>query len=75
MMIRRPAINSEIPPLFVWSELAEIERLQERRQELAQRILALPRYSHRRRELETRLKAITIEQLRIQQQIRGRHVK
>lgn len=72
-MMIRPAANSDLP-LFFWNELAEIERLQEKRHQLAQRILALPRYSHRRLELETRLKAITIEQLMVQRQIRRRDV-
>ena len=53
--------------------MAEINRLQEKRQELMQRILGLPRFSHRRLELETRLKAITIDQLRIHQTIRRGH--
>ncbi len=72
-MSRRPAASSDLPPLFFWNELAEINRLQEKRQELMQRILGLPRFSHRRLELETRLKAITIDQLRIHQTIRRGH--
>ena len=50
-------------PLFDWPERREIDRLEEMRRALTDRILALPRHSHRRVELEARLRALTLRQL------------
>lgn len=60
-------------PLFGWPDQREIDVLQSRRDELANRIAKLPRFSHRRIELEARLRALTEEQLVISNRIsRGR---
>ncbi len=60
-------------PLFGWPDQREIDVLQNRRDQLAERIARLPRFSHRRIELEARLRALTEEQLIISNRItRGR---
>ena len=71
MMARRPA-ETTIPPLLVWGELAEIDRLQRQREQLLARIAALPRFSHRRLELEYRLRGLTAHQLMLQTKIGDR---
>lgn len=63
----RPA---DPPPLFVWSELAAIDRLQAERCELKRRIELLPPRSFRRVELEARLRLVTAQQLELQNSIR-----
>lgn len=59
-------------PLLIWTELAEIERLQAQRNTLELRIAALKPHSHRRVELEARLRDLTATQLKIEATIRGR---
>ena len=56
-------------PLFGWPDRQAIDVLQSRRDELATRIAKLPRFSHRRIELEARLRALTEEQLIISNRI------
>ena len=58
-----------VMPLFGWPEQREIDVLQEKRDELAQRAAKLPRFSHRRLELELRLKTLTEEQLKLSNRI------
>lgn len=58
------------PPLLVWREQTAIEQLEKQRQRLMSRIAALPRYSHRRIELECRLKELTARELELQNAIR-----
>ncbi|MDH7802259.1 MULTISPECIES: hypothetical protein [Rhizobium/Agrobacterium group] len=58
-----------VMPLFGWPEQREIDVLQTKRDELAARAAKLPRFSHKRIELEVRLKALTEEQLRISNRI------
>jgi len=65
-MIMPRAAEPKSLPLLVWTEQAEIDRLQQRRLELQGRILGLPRHSHRRVELEARLRAVTERQLELQ---------
>jgi len=58
--------SSSIPtafPLLAWAELAVIARLEEEREALRHRVERLPRHSHRRIELEVRLRLITSQQL------------
>lgn len=71
MMSRRPPAISEMP-LLVWTELAEIGRLEAQRQTLGTRIAALRPHSHRRVELEARLRDLTATQLKIEATIRGK---
>ncbi|UXS52572.1 hypothetical protein FY148_07890 [Agrobacterium tumefaciens] len=52
-----------VMPLFGWPEQREIDVLQVKRDELAARVAKLPRFSHKRIELEVRLKALTEQQL------------
>lgn len=64
------ARQPEILPLLVWTEQAEIDRLQGERDELQRRIALLQPHSHRRVELEARLRLVTVNQLKIQTAIR-----
>ncbi|MBE0695184.1 MAG: hypothetical protein IH590_19060 [Aquamicrobium sp.] len=68
MMMARPS-SSAVPALFVWREQAEIARLQAQRDELIARIGRLRPHCHRRIELQTRLQAITMQQLALQTKI------
>lgn len=65
----RPA---DPPPLFVWSELAAIDRLQAEREELKRRIALLKPHAFRRVELEARLRLVTAQQLELQNLIGDR---
>ncbi|MFH1796289.1 MAG: hypothetical protein ABIF45_17505 [Pseudomonadota bacterium] len=67
----RPA---DPPPLFVWSELAAIDRLQAQREELMRRIALLRPHSFRRVELEARLRLVTAQQLELQNSIRDSRI-
>ncbi len=71
MMTRRAAHDPGMP-LLIWTELAEIGRLQAQRLSLETRIAALRPHSHRRVELEARLRDLTASQLKIEATIRGR---
>nr|DAO37992.1 MAG TPA: hypothetical protein [Caudoviricetes sp.] len=71
MMARCSSSTPDFPMLFFWNELAEIDRLQAERLELFRRIGLLPRFSHRRIELQARLKIITDKQLLLQNTIKG----
>jgi hypothetical protein len=71
MMLMSRRANPQPLPLLDWPEQVEIARLQARREQLAARIAALPRYSHKRIELETRLRIVTARQLRMEQELRG----
>lgn len=55
--------STSVMPLFGWPEQKEMDALQARRDELAKRIAKLPRFSHKRIELEVRLRALTQQQL------------
>ncbi len=55
--------STAVMPLFGWPEQREVDALQARRDELAKRIAKLPRFSHKRIELEVRLRALTQQQL------------
>lgn len=48
-----------LPPLLVWRERHELDRLEQERLDLAMRVAALPRHSHRRIALQARLTVIT----------------
>ena len=50
-------------PLFSCQFTQEASRLEEERQNLQKRINALPRYSHKRIELEVRMKQLTASAL------------
>lgn len=52
-------------PLLSWREDAAVARLRAERMELAARIAALPKMSHRRVELTARLKELTARELRL----------
>ncbi|WP_048648967.1 hypothetical protein [Nitratireductor soli] len=65
MMMTRSAQPS-IPPLFVWHEQTEIERLQAERAILGARIEKLRPHCHKRVELTARMRAITERQLQLQ---------
>ncbi len=56
-------------PLFIWPEQAQIAALSEQRADLVRRIAMVPRFSHRRVELETRMRAITEQQLRLERSL------
>ncbi|MGO4558303.1 hypothetical protein [Mesorhizobium sp. 2RAF21] len=53
-------------PLLVWNEQSEIDRLQGQRLELCERISVLRPHSHKRLELEFRLRMVTARQLELQ---------
>lgn len=50
-------------PLLSWPEQRVIADIERRRRDLINRIARLPRFSHRRIELEARLRALTAEGL------------
>lgn len=56
-------------PLFVWPEQAAIGAVELRRRALITRIARLPRFSHRRIELEARLRLLTAEGLCLEQKL------
>jgi hypothetical protein len=62
----------EPPPLFVWSELSAIDRLQTERSDLQRRIAMLKPHAFRRIELEARLRLVTAQQLELQNAIGDR---
>ena len=49
--------------LFNWKEVKKVESLEEQREALRDRINQLPRFSHKRVELEYRLKLLTEDTL------------
>ena len=57
--------NAAHLPLLSWREDAAITRLRAERMELAARISAQPRMSHRRVELTARLKELTARELQL----------
>ncbi len=61
--MKRNVSPMTVMPLFGWPEQREIDVLQVKRDELAARVAKLPRFSHKRIELEVRLKALTEQQL------------
>jgi len=65
--------NRSIPPLplFNWPERAEIDAIEEQRRSLAHRIETKPRMSHKRLELELRLRELTEKQLRLSARHKG----
>lgn len=67
------AVDRSLPPLLVWHERAAIDRLEAQRENLRGRIQALPRFSHRRIELELRLRILTAQQLQLEQDLRRAH--
>ncbi|PYE86893.1 hypothetical protein [Phyllobacterium leguminum] len=62
-------------PLFTWREDAVLGRLRENRISLQNRISALPRMSHRRVELQAKLKELTARELAMTLQITGNSVR
>lgn len=62
-MMMPAARQSGILPLLAWNELREIDLVEARRRELRRRIVLLPPRSHRRVELEARLRELTAQQL------------
>ncbi|WP_209335458.1 hypothetical protein [Tianweitania sediminis] len=56
-------------PLLNWSLQGEITRLQSQREDLVGRISRLKRFSHRRVELEARLRIATARQLELEREI------
>lgn len=52
-------------PLFAWRDRETAERLAAERARLMERIGRLPPMSHRRVELVTRLKLLTVEELKL----------
>ncbi|HEV2501627.1 MAG TPA: hypothetical protein VGV39_01040 [Mesorhizobium sp.] len=65
MMVRR-SVQEKSLPLLVWNEQLEIDRLQAQRSELRARIAVLRPHSHKRLELEFRLRMVTARQLELQ---------
>jgi Tfp pilus assembly protein PilN len=63
--MKQGVVSTSVMPLFGWPEQREIDALQCQRNVLAARIAKLPRFSHRRIELEARLRALTEQQLQI----------
>lgn len=53
-------------PLLVWTEQREVLRLQDARDDLQRRIMMLRPHSHKRIELEARLRDVTAQQLKLQ---------
>ncbi len=70
MIMARSARPADAP-LFAWREWEEIARLEDEREMLRTRLERLPRFSHRRVELEARLRAVTARQLQLTNAIRG----
>lgn len=68
-MARTPA-GSAPPPLLIWRERSDIERLEEERAALRQRISRLRPHSHYRLELEARLRDLTMRQMRLEMALR-----
>lgn len=66
IMTRRVVLADVPPPLLVWREQSEIERLQAKIDGLAARIAVLRPHSHYRLELEVRLKALRSRQLTLE---------
>lgn len=66
-MMMCPRAADQDAPLFDWPERHEIERLEDQRQQLHGRIMALRPHSHYRIELEARLRELTRRQLDLQQ--------
>lgn len=60
----------EVLPLLVWTDQAEVLRMQAERDELMRRINLMRRHSHRRDRLEAALRDLTIRQLKLQAAIR-----
>ena len=71
-MAARPAVTGLPMPLFAWPEQLEIARLEEDRRALITRIAALRPHSHRRVELQARLKDVTARQMALQIALRAR---
>lgn len=67
--MNKGVVSPTVMPLFGWPEQRELDALQCKRDELAQRAAKLPRFSHRRLELEVRLRTLTEEQLKISNRI------
>jgi len=70
-MIMARAAHPAILPLLVWREQDEIARLQAQREDLWRRIEALRPHSHRRIELQARLRDVTARQLEFERDLGG----
>lgn len=71
-MAKRAAnISDTAPPLLVWRETSEIERLAAECAALAARAQALRPHSHYRIELEARLRALRCRQIALECELRG----
>lgn len=66
------AAEPALLPLLVWREQDEVARLQAEREKLVQRVAALRPHSHRRIELQARLRDLTVRQLQLLAEIGGR---
>jgi len=62
-MSRSPSLP---PPLLVWRERSEVERLERERAELRRRIALLRPQAHYRLELEARLRTLTARQMQME---------
>lgn len=71
-MIMARAVQPASLPLLVWREQDEVARLQAERDRLVQRVAALRPHSHRRIELQARLRDLTARQLQLLADIGGR---
>ncbi len=70
MPMARRAASAFPPPLLVWRERSEVERMEEEREALRIRIARLRPNSHYRLELEARLRDLTGRQMRLEMTIR-----
>lgn len=68
-MIMVRVTQPQVLPLLVWTEQREVLRLQDERTDLQRRILLLRPHSHRRIELEARLRDLTVQQIKLQNAI------
>lgn len=71
-MAKRAADNANLPPLLIWRERSELDRLEQECQTLAVRVACLRPHSHYRLELELRLRDLRSRQMRLECQMRGR---
>ena len=71
-MARAPDKTPIPPPLLVWREQSELDRLEDKCQALKARIASLRPHSHYRIELETRLRELRSRQMRLECALRQR---
>lgn len=71
MEMAKRAAPSFPPPLLVWRERSEIDRLAAERTALAERIVKLRPRAHYRVILEARLREMTARQIRLEASMKG----